>query len=77
MHDWLSCSTMLDLIGWIAKQLTFRQIRNIATNVASEFTLTYGLFSIVVTSPSKYVGNFVHRSNVTTYMKFWASFPQI
>ena len=38
-------------------------IRNIATNVASMFTRTCRLFSIVVTS-SKYVGNFGHRSNL-------------
>ena len=39
-------------------------IRNIATNVASMFTRTCQLFSIVVTS-SKYVGNFGHRTNLT------------
>ena len=39
-------------------------IRNIATNVASTFTRTCQLFSIVVTS-SKYVGNFGQRSNLT------------
>ena len=39
-------------------------IRNIATNVASIFTRTCRLFSIVVTS-SKYVGNFGYRSNLT------------
>ena len=38
--------------------------RNIATNVASTFTHTCRLFSIVVTS-SEYVGNFGHRSNLT------------
>ena len=38
-------------------------IRNIATNVASKFTRTCRLFSIVVTS-SKYVGNFDHWSNL-------------
>ena len=39
-------------------------IRNIATNVASMFTRTCRLLSIVVTS-SKYVGNFGHRSTFT------------
>ena len=39
-------------------------IWNIATNVASMFTRTCRLFSIVATS-SKYVGNFCHRSNQT------------
>ena len=39
-------------------------IRNIATNVASRFTRTCRLFSIVMMS-SKYLGNFGHRSNLT------------
>ena len=47
-------------------------IWNIATNVASMFTRTSWLFSIVMMS-SKYVGNFGHRP----FMKFWVSFPQI
>ena len=51
-------------------------IRNIATNVASMFTRTCRLFSIVVTS-SKYVGNFGQRSNLHEVLRKFSSYLRI
>ena len=55
--------TMFTWLTWLSISFAY-EIRNIATNVATTFTRTCRLLSIVVTS-SKDVGNFGHRSNLT------------